>query len=98
MHTINIYSHSSCWYIEYNIEQRDWIKRKFQTSDEIMLDIVIRICKGVVNMGEKMGGGGVKLKRQIFIELAHWADLIIELRCPYVCMSVPFPCDFLAWS
>ena len=31
----------------------------------------------------------------IFIESAHWADLIIESRCPYVCMSVcPFSCNF----
>ena len=38
----------------------------------------------------------------IFIESAHWADSIIESRCPYVCVSVclcvPFPCDFLASS
>ena len=38
----------------------------------------------------------------LFIESAHWADSIIESRCPYVCVcvcvSVPFPCDFLAWS
>ena len=34
----------------------------------------------------------------LFIESAHWADSIIESRCPYVCLSVcvsvPLPCDF----
>ena len=44
-----------------------------------------------------------QLIENIFIESAHWADSIIESRCPlyvcmYVCMFVPFPCDFLAWS
>ena len=36
---------------------------------------------------------------QIFIESAHWADSIIESRCPYVCLCVclcvcPLPMQF----
>ena len=31
----------------------------------------------------------------IFIKSANWADSIIELQCPSVCLSVcPFSCDF----
>ena len=42
----------SSFYLEENIEQREWNKRKIQTSVETMLDIVIRISEGVVNMGK----------------------------------------------
>ena len=34
----------------------------------------------------------------IFIESAHWADSIIESRCPYVCLSVPFHAIFFEAS
>ena len=33
----------------------------------------------------------------IFTELAHWADSVIESRCPYVCTSVgPLPVKFIS--
>ena len=79
----------------------DWF---WPPRSELIIAVLLYIRQQQMDRAQVQAWVGIPVpqkketKEVIFIESAHWADSIIESRCPCVCLYVPFHAVFFEAS